>query len=158
MGEGMNAAANARLPHGTGAKTTEFWQARGEPGEYGGTMTVSTFGPGPKTYNYWASSEAESGGVGQLIDEPLIDLDPWTGKSYPRLAKSFTVSPDKKRYTFVLRKGLQWSDGEPITADDVVFTMNDLIRDGYANPSIRDTLSVNGQFPDVKKLMTSPLK
>lgn len=152
VGEGPDATANAKLSHNSSDKVTEFLQARGDVGEYGGTMTVSTFGAGPKTFNYWASSEAESGGVGQLIDEPLIDLDPWTGKFYGRLAKSFSVSPDMKQYTFVLRKGLQWSDGEPITADDVVFTLNDLIRDGYANPSIRDVLSVNGQFPVVKKI------
>jgi peptide/nickel transport system substrate-binding protein len=115
-------------------------------------MRVSTFGTGPSTYNYWKAEEAVSAGVGQLIDEPLIDIDPWSGKFYPRLAKSFTVSEDKKEYTFVLRKGLQWSDGQPITADDVVFTLNQLIRDGYATQSLRDTLSVKGQFPDVEKI------
>lgn len=134
------------------AATTEFWQARGELGQYGGTLTVSTFGSGPKTFNYWASDDAESGGIGLLLNEPLVDMDPWKGEFYPRLAKSFTISPDKKTYTFVLRKGLQWSDGQPVTADDVIFTFNTLLRKGFANPSLRDPLSVGGIMPDVEKV------
>jgi peptide/nickel transport system substrate-binding protein len=44
------------------------------------------------------------------------------GKVVPDLAQSWTVSPDGLTYTFVLRDGLKWSDGEPITSDDVAFT------------------------------------
>jgi peptide/nickel transport system substrate-binding protein len=148
--QGIDPGQNSQLK--PGPATTEFWVARGDLGRYGGTLTASTFGSGPKTFCYWASDDAESGGMGELINECLIDLDPWTGKFYPRLARSFTVSPDKKEYTFVLRKGLQWSDGAPLNADDVVFTLNKIIKDGYGNPSIRDTLSVDGEFPDVEKV------
>jgi peptide/nickel transport system substrate-binding protein len=41
----------------------------------------------------------------------------------PGLAESWTNSPDGKTWTFKLRKNLRWSDGEPLTADDVMFTM-----------------------------------
>ena len=44
----------------------------------------------------------------------------------PGLAESWTNSPDGKTWTFKLRKNLRWSDGEPLTADDVVFTCNDV--------------------------------
>lgn len=40
----------------------------------------------------------------------------------PDLAESWTVSDDRKTYTFTLRKGVQWHDGEPFTAEDVKFT------------------------------------
>ena len=83
--------------------------------------------------------------------ENLLDLDPWTGEYYPRLARSFSVSPDKKTVTIVLRKGLLWSDGQPINADDVVFTLNTIVRQGFGNVSARDVLSVNGHFPEVEK-------
>ena len=45
----------------------------------------------------------------------------------PNLAESWTLSPDGSEYTFVLRRGARWSDGKPFTADDVLFSMNDLV-------------------------------
>lgn len=41
----------------------------------------------------------------------------------PRLARSWTISEDGKTYTFALREGVKWSDGQPFTAADVVFTL-----------------------------------
>ena len=58
-----------------------------------------------------------------------------------------TVSPDGKTVRFVLRKGLKWSDGEPLNADDVVFTYGKLVKEAYGDPSHRDTLSVTGDYP-----------
>ena len=130
----------------------EFWQARGEIGKPGGTLTVSTFGAGAKTFNCWAANDAESGGLASLMYESLFDDDPWTGKVYPRLAKSITISPDKRDFTVTLRKGLKWSDGHPLTADDVVFTFGTLIAKGFGNASMRDTLSVYGEYPTITKV------
>jgi peptide/nickel transport system substrate-binding protein len=44
----------------------------------------------------------------------------------PNLAESFTANPEGTRYEFKLRRGIKWSDGEPFTADDVVFAVNDI--------------------------------
>lgn len=140
------------IPSKSGKPVAEFWQARGEPGEFGGTFNVGSFGQGPKTFNKWASADVESDGIGQLMYEDLLAPDPWTGAYYPKLAKNFMVSPDKKEITFTLRKGLKWSDGHPLTADDVVFTFDTIVRKGYGNSSYRDVLSVNGKFPDVIKV------
>ena len=41
----------------------------------------------------------------------------------PDLAESFSVSEDGLEYTFTLRENIKWHDGEPVTADDVVFTI-----------------------------------
>lgn len=130
----------------------ELWQSRGDVGKRGGTFTVSTFGSGPKTFNPWAAADVESDGISYLMFEHLVDTDAWTGKAYPRLAKSIEMSADKKDYIVTLRKGLKWSDGKPITADDVVFTMNTLIGRGFGNSSRRDVLSVYGKFPTTSKL------
>ncbi len=119
---------------------------------YGGSITLSTFGGGPKTFNVWEASDADSHGYGILLFEVLVDVDPWTGKIYPKLAKSFAVSKDNLEYTFVLRKGLKWSDGHPITADDVVFTFGKVVAEGYGNSSLRDTMSVFEQYPSVEKV------
>ena len=145
-------SADTLIPANPGEAITEFWQGRGESGSRGGSFTVSTFGTGIKTFNLWASTEAESHGIGELLFEGLVDTDPWTGMPKPKLAKSFSLSADKQEYTFVLRKGLQWSDGAPLTADDVVFTFDKLIKEGYGNSSLRDVLSVQDQFPKVTKV------
>ncbi|MBA2512860.1 MAG: hypothetical protein H0V26_00805, partial [Solirubrobacterales bacterium] len=47
------------------------------------------------------------------------------GKTFePRLAESFTKSDDDKTYEFKLREGVEFSDGTPLTADDVLFSWN----------------------------------
>lgn len=137
---------------GEGKNLQELWQARGAVGKMGGVLNVSSFGSGPKTFNCWAASDDQSAGIASLMYESLLDVDPWTAKSYPRLARSFSVSPDHKDYTFTLRKGLSWSDGHPITADDVVYTFGTLIAKGFGNSSARDILTVYGHYPTVEKI------
>ncbi|HLC64206.1 MAG TPA: ABC transporter substrate-binding protein, partial [Patescibacteria group bacterium] len=44
----------------------------------------------------------------------------------PDLAEEFQISPDRKIYTFKLRQGVKWHDGEPLTADDVIFTVSSI--------------------------------
>jgi oligopeptide transport system substrate-binding protein len=51
--------------------------------------------------------------------EGLVGYD-GGGKLRNRLAESYSVSPDGRRYTFVLRKQARWSDGKPVTAGDFV--------------------------------------
>ncbi|MDP2292057.1 MAG: ABC transporter substrate-binding protein [Actinomycetota bacterium] len=53
----------------------------------------------------------------------------------PGLAESWEGSDDGLTYTYTLREGLKWSDGEPLTADDVVFTVNTSRDQGWFNHS-----------------------
>jgi oligopeptide transport system substrate-binding protein len=54
--------------------------------------------------------------------EGLTRLDPKTARPIPGLAQSWDISQDGCTYTFHLRTNLVWSTGEPITADDVVYS------------------------------------
>jgi len=54
--------------------------------------------------------------------EGLLRLDPKTAAPIPALAETWEISPDGRVYTFHLRTNLVWSTGEPITADDVVYS------------------------------------
>ena len=57
-----------------------------------------------------------------LVYEPLFNYDPLTNEYIPWLAESGEWTSDTE-YTIKLREGITWADGEPLTADDVVFTL-----------------------------------
>ena len=121
-------------------------------GKYGGQIVSSTIGEGPKTFNPWVSKDATSSMVGDLMYDPLFSTDPVTGEVIPQLAKELIVSPDLKTYTVKLRNGIRWSDGVEITADDVVFTWNEIILAGFGNTSTRDSALIDGEYPKVSKI------
>lgn len=106
----------------------------------------------PKTFNYVLSTEAST--VFGYIYEGLTTEDGITSEVIPALAESWQISPDGLRIVFTMREGLQWSDGEPLTVDDVVFTYNDLYFNEAIPSSIRDILKIgeSGALPQVKKL------
>jgi ABC-type transport system substrate-binding protein len=55
-----------------------------------------------------------------FLDKLLTVADDWTLQ--PRLAERWETGADGKSLTFYLRKGMKWSDGEPLTAKDIAFT------------------------------------
>lgn len=57
--------------------------------------------------------------VARQLADSLTDQDPETGEIQPWLAESWDVSDDLTRFTFHLRDGVTFSDGSPLTADDV---------------------------------------
>jgi len=62
-----------------------------------------------------------------VINEGLLQMNNETLKLEPCLAESWEISPDKLTYTFHLRHGVKWHDGQPFTADDVKFTYDKLM-------------------------------
>ncbi len=132
--------------------SAEYLVARGEVGRSGGTFMDASIGDGPKTFNPWVSKDGTSSKVASFYSAGLVTSDAYTGKAIPYLAKSVTVGDDNMTYTVVLRKGLVWSDGQPLTADDVMFTWNNIIGAGLGNTSMRDNTLVEGRFPEVRKI------
>ena len=119
-------------------------------GKFGGTMINSTIGEGPKTFNPFNSKDATSSTFADIMYDGLVTIDPVSGQYIPKLAKSFEINGND--YIVHLRHGVKWSDGKPITADDVYFTWKNIILDGYGNTSTRDSISVDGKLPTVQKL------
>lgn len=106
-------------------------------GNRGGRLSMSTLSL-PKTFNYYLASETSSEDIlGQmylgLVQQNAVTLD-----YEPSLAESWKISNDNMTYTFKLREGLKWSDGQPITADDVVFTFNNIINNENIPNNSRD--------------------
>lgn len=66
-------------------------------------------------------------GPGRLVSTYLFDTLAFpdaTGEPKPWLAKSWTSSPDGKTWTFTLHDNVRFSDGKPLTSDDVVFSFD----------------------------------
>ncbi|MEO8286962.1 MAG: peptide ABC transporter substrate-binding protein [Chloroflexota bacterium] len=63
-----------------------------------------------------------------LVYNGLARVDA-SGNLVPDLASGWTPSPDSSVYTYTLRPDLRWQDGEPLTADDVFFTLKTLLQD-----------------------------
>lgn len=62
-----------------------------------------------------------------LWAEGLVDLDV-SAQPVPQLAESWEISEDATEYTFHLRDDVNWHDGTPFTADDVVYTINETLQ------------------------------
>ena len=70
-----------------------------------------------------------SSAMAGLMYDGLVTTNPRTGKVQPLLAKSFELNGND--YIIHLRKGLKWSDGKPITADDVIYTYKEIVFRGF---------------------------
>src|SRR5260370_252818 len=66
-------------------------------------------------------------GMNQTLMEPLFMLNYETGSVDGWLASGYTNNVEQTEWTVTLRPGTEWSDGQPLTSDDVVFTINMLI-------------------------------
>jgi peptide/nickel transport system substrate-binding protein len=91
------------------------------PGRPGG-MFVTTNSGEPNSFNPLVIEDADSGQIADLFLESLFKTDPVTQEIVPGLAQSWEFSQDKKSLVVQMREGLKWSDGQPLTADDVIFT------------------------------------
>ena len=106
----------------------------------------------PKTFNPITGNEQSSEEIYRHLFAALLGFDYPSEQVSPGLAESWTNSPDGKTWTFKLRKNLRWSDGEPLTADDVVFTWNDVIYNPDIDNVMRDGLTVDGKKFTVTKI------
>jgi peptide/nickel transport system substrate-binding protein len=106
----------------------------------------------PKTFN--AALSKETSEVLPLIGEGLITENGKTGKIEPALAESWKISPDGKQVIYTLKDNLKWSDGQPLTVDDVVFTYNEIVLNKAIPNNFRDGLRVgkSGALPTIRKV------
>ena len=121
------------------------------PGVRGGKFIICQLRE-PKTFNFLISDELSSRYIGRFMFWGLLNFDVPTQTVKPGLAHWWTNSPDGKTWTFKLRKNLHWSDGAPLTADDVVFTWNDIIYNPQIPNPVRDQFIIEGKKFTVTKL------
>ncbi|MEV6926071.1 ABC transporter substrate-binding protein [Dactylosporangium sp. NPDC051485] len=81
-------------------------------------LGINTAGFGPSN-----QSTGNDAVVNSLLFSNLVKVGPDEKSIIPDLAQTWEQSPDAKEFTFHLRQGVTWSDGQPFTAGDVVFTI-----------------------------------
>uniref|UniRef100_A0A7V0Z7S2 TonB family protein n=1 Tax=candidate division WOR-3 bacterium TaxID=2052148 RepID=A0A7V0Z7S2_UNCW3 len=90
-------------------------------GEKGGTLVIGTTDL-PPVLSPLQPSVLGSNDILNLLFMTLHRIDPHTGKMKPELATSWEFSEDLTSITYYLRKDIKWWDGEPVTAEDVLYT------------------------------------
>lgn len=101
-------------------------QSSGNKSVEGGQLTLHT-SEFPKSFNAVISTTADAAAVFRLVYDRLIEHDPNTLEYKPLIAESWTISDDKKEFTFKLDPRAKWSDGKAITAEDVRFTYDTIM-------------------------------
>src|ERR1041385_563357 len=119
------------------------------PGIYGGKIIVAERSP-PKTLNPVTAIDGVSREVIQLLMADLMHINRASQQVEIALASNVESSPDGRRYTVRLRRGLRFSDGNPFDADDVIFTFQVYLDEKVASPQ-RDLLIVGGKPVKIRK-------
>lgn len=121
-----------------------------EPGRFGGTFVITSISD-PRTFNPVVAQETSSTVPLGYLFEGLVDTNRTTTEVEPNLAESWTVSKDGRTWRFKVRRGIQWTDGRPVTADDVVFTLDAAFTQGVQS-SLPDVLTIAGKKIGYKKI------
>ena len=121
-----------------------------DPGKYGGRIVLA-LRTEPKTLNPLTALDQPSRDVLGRMMADLIHINAISQQTQPALAESWKASKDGLHYTLKLRRGLRFSDGHPMSADDVLFTFQALL-DEKVNSSQRDLLVIGGKPIAVRKI------
>jgi peptide/nickel transport system substrate-binding protein len=112
-----------------------------ELGRYGGRFVAGATAS-PKTFNPIMANETSSNDVISQMFVSLTDIDYVTQEDIPMIAKSWEFSNGGRTVTYHLRRGARFSDGHPITSDDVKFCY-DVVMDPDLHPSMQDALTMD---------------
>ena len=132
-------------------QNTEIMKLSKISGKKGGTLILALLSD-PRTFNpLYSATDQASVMVTNMIFDGLTQINLQTQDVVPGLATRWSVSKDGKEWIFYLRKGALWSDGKPITADDVIFTFDTIYNPKVETPS-KDILQFNQQPLKVQKI------
>lgn len=118
-------------------------------GQRGGSISYRVSTP-PQTFNYLKAADESSLIVAfYLMGGRLVEFDHDSGKYAPSLAESWKQADDGQTVEISLRDGLKFSDGQPLTAEDVGFTFRALYDQRTASPVFRDAMLIAGREIEV---------
>lgn len=110
-----------------------------EPGQYGGTLNII------HPFQNWCPE------FWQAQREPLLETFPYhTDQVIANIVESWEASQDAKTFTFHLRKGMKYSDGVPVTTEDVLFTYEDILLNDKLTPAVPDWAKAGGEAMEME--------
>ena len=126
------------------------WTERPDPAaspfaRRGGTIRLNGAQP-PKSFNAYIDNNNYSAMVFDLLYGKLLGMNAATSELEPALARRWAVSDDGREFTFVLDERAKWSDGEPVTAEDVRWTFD----------AVMDPKSATGPWKSMLGFFDSP--
>ena len=110
-------------------------------GPYGGTW--ARFATGPSDIGVFRARLAYDG---------LVRWGPMAQQIYPNLASHWEITDEGRTYTFWLRRGVHWSDGEPFTVDDILFWYEYVLQNTELMPVVPQEFQRDGQLMQVEKV------
>ncbi len=119
---------------------------------------ILTVPANPRTFNPLYSLDAASDAIVRLLFSSLVIVNWVTQEPGPGLAESWSVAADQKTWTFKLRQGVRWSDGAPFTADDVLFTWNQIMYNRDLNQMTFELFRIGGKNFEVAKVDDSTVQ
>lgn len=140
-----NSSTPAQDPNSTSSTAAE---GTGQPKD-GGNIIIAVH-EDPRVLNPLYSNDRVTLTINQSLFAPLYTIEDGGEKKFV-LAESLTSSEDFLTYTLKLREGLTWHDGQSLTADDIVYTMNSIL-DEKQNSSQRGSFVFNGKPLTAKKV------
>jgi peptide/nickel transport system substrate-binding protein len=156
---GPGGATGVPNPPFEGEPPEDAYKYSGETGVYGGTLVLST-PDDPKTFNIIRGTDTATADVlwYNVFRCPIDYRNGGDPPDFdPGLCTKWEASPDARTWTFYLRRGVRWSDGEPFNADDLVFTYG-VILDKNVDNAARDVFiegkDENGApiYPEIEKI------
>lgn len=105
-----------------------------EIGTFGGTL----FAAFPQSYRHQAMQTLG-------FYEPLLGWDETAENRVPNTVESIYVSDDARTYRFVIREGLRWSNGDPVTSEDARFAIEDWMGNTDLNPVFPTIMQSGGE-------------
>ena len=126
------------------------WTERPDPAasvlaRRGGTIRLNGSQP-PKSFNAYVDNNTYSAMVFDLLYGKLLGMNARTSELEPALARRWAVSDDGREFTFVLDERATWSDGRPVTAEDVRWTFD----------AVMDPRSATGPWKSMLGFFDSP--
>lgn len=111
-----------------------------EVGQYGGTWRRVWLGP------------SDSYGIWRLRHEKLLSWSMDSSEVIPNIAESWEINEDATVFTIHLREGMKWSDGEPFTADDLIFWYEDVQLNEELTPVKHTRMTLGDEFGKMEKI------
>ena len=118
-----------------------------ERGRHGGRFVVTNISDA-KTFNPVVAKETSTTDITDRMFAGIVRRSQLTLEWEPGLAERWDISEDQKTITLYLRSGLTWSDGDPITADEIVWSVNEIYKNEEVETSTRDALIVGDEFAE----------